>query len=203
MCRASCRHGAVWTADSDKSMKWRKKTFITFLGMYKATYIEAEDRLQKLLELFLSFSTASVNIGCSDASELTPDPRWTTRILGHDHERAPHVVQRTHGRRRELRVQRLLRGVEVLPHASSSIESPVGATVDTVGVFVGSDNAGSTRGGDAGDEKSSCTAGGPRRGISRSPRRASIFMVAWFAKTVMAGGREVSRVEVGKESKDA
>ncbi|KAJ7350008.1 hypothetical protein DFH08DRAFT_807333 [Mycena albidolilacea] len=181
--------------------------------MYKATYIEAENRLQ---------NTASVNTGCSDASELTPDPRWTTRTLGHDHERAPHVVQRTHGRRRELHVQRLLRGVEVLPHASSSIESSVGATVDTVDVFVGSDNAGSNRGGDAGDGMRRAPALRPatrwgrlgvvgvvaghflgREGISRSPRRASIFMVAWFAKRVMAGGREVSQVEVGEEGQDA
>jgi hypothetical protein len=27
-----------------------------------------------------------------------------------------------------------------------------------------------------------------------------IFMVAWFAKRVMAGGKEVSWVEVGEES---
>ncbi|KAJ7303568.1 hypothetical protein DFH08DRAFT_825850 [Mycena albidolilacea] len=28
MCRASCHHGAVWTADSDKSTKWRKKVVL-------------------------------------------------------------------------------------------------------------------------------------------------------------------------------
>ncbi|KAJ7342381.1 hypothetical protein DFH08DRAFT_1011909 [Mycena albidolilacea] len=135
--------------------------------MYNATYVEMEDRLQKSncgcvdavntcfaeknddAELFLSFSTTSINTGCSEAGKLASDPRWTTR----DHERAPRVVQRTHGCRREVRVQRLLRGVEVLPHTSSSIESPVGATVVTVGVFVGSGAAHTNRGG---DRKSSC-----------------------------------------------
>ncbi|KAJ7794115.1 hypothetical protein B0H14DRAFT_2622180 [Mycena olivaceomarginata] len=118
--------------------------------MYNATYVETEDRLQKSncgcidavntcfaeknddAELFLLFSTANINTGCSEASELASDPRWMTRALGRDHEHVPHVVQRTHGRHRELRVQRLLRGMEVLPHASNSIESPVSATVANV-----------------------------------------------------------------------
>ncbi|KAJ7347408.1 hypothetical protein DFH08DRAFT_809167 [Mycena albidolilacea] len=178
MCRASCCHSAVWTADSDKSTKWRKKTFITFLGMYKATYIEAENRLQ---------NTASVNTGCSDTSELTPDPCWTTRTLGHNPERALQViqrmdivVQRTHGRRHELHVQRLLRGVEVLPHASSSIESPVSATIDTVGMFMGSDNAGSDRGGDAGD--------GTRRAPALCTRSAVSYWLQPTASVDIHGG---------------
>jgi hypothetical protein len=42
-----------------------------------------------------------------------------------------------------------------------------------------------------------------REGIDHSPRRASIFMVVWFVKRVMAGGREVSWIGVGEESQDA
>jgi hypothetical protein len=62
MCRASCRHGTVWTLDLTsprrRRVKMEEKTSITFLEMYNATYIKAEHRLQNDdAELFLSFST--------------------------------------------------------------------------------------------------------------------------------------------------
>ncbi|KAJ7346243.1 hypothetical protein DFH08DRAFT_810074 [Mycena albidolilacea] len=192
-------------------------------SIYNATYVETEDRLQNCVdavntcfaeknddaEQFLSFSTTNINTGCSEASELASDPRWTIRALGHDHERASHVVQRTHGHRRELRVQHLLRSVEVLPHASSSLESPVGATVVTVGVFVGSDDARVNRGG---DRKNSCavrwiwgvvgTLGG--RATTRWGRLGVVSVVAGVPPNPQGhggrvGGREDGVAEVGEE----
>jgi hypothetical protein len=58
--------------------------------------------------------------------------------------------------------------VEVLPHASSSIESPVGATINTVGMFVGSDDVGANGARDAGD--------GTRRAPAPWARSAALWV---------------------------
>ncbi|KAJ7844896.1 hypothetical protein B0H14DRAFT_3685588 [Mycena olivaceomarginata] len=81
------------------------------------------------VELFLLFSTTSINTGCSDTSVITSCTYSTYSA----------AWKCCHGL------------------TSNLIESPVGPTVDTVG-------------------------------IGHSPRRASIFMVAWFVKRVMAEG---------------